>query len=598
MPFRSFIAVSTVCEQCRSVVVRKDFGVESLGTMPGLPHDLSPLQLGTQGRWKERAFTLVGRLRLHREEASWNQWCADFGDGSCGWIAETMGFFRVSFAQKAPELDRLSQTPAVGSSLKIRDDWWNVSDVKEARCIAAEGELPFPVKADATRRNVDLTGAPGQSGSIEMAAHGNHFLATEYALFDDLHLAGMRKVPGWDQDADVTDHRREAPPCPQCATPVSLRAEGLTMSAVCGSCGAVLDTSTPTLKKAGQVAQTTLALRPVLPLGTRGVLRQETWEVIGYNRRQGSERTWEEFLLFNPWLGFRSLVTSGGHWTLMRVLPGHHTEEMWDDRCFDLSFEEEVVTTDVLGEFYGSVKMSERVLVRDGICSPRILSRQHSLHLKETTWSGGVYVTDVQVAEAFNVVLPPPSKTSLDVGDRDSHGRPGTRPPFILVVLGLVLIQLCCLGYAFSTNVLNASLAYDAHAVDTTLTTPVFELEGSSAPLNVHALASDLPRGGSLALTGALVNARSQHITPLPLEAMNDNDADSELAVTLPAVSAGEYYPALCGGRLARHFHRLRASGGHAWRAVLVQLWGGPGAAFLVAGVAQVRPSDPAPQPC
>lgn len=565
VPFRSSISIFAVCEHCRSTVVRRDFNVETFGVMAELPPDLSPLQVGTQGYWNGRAFTLIGRLRLHWGDGSWSEWCADFGSGTIGWVAEAMGFFMVSFAHTAPEVARMTDPPRAGTRITLGGEQWLVTDVKEARCVAAEGELPFPVTPNAVRVGADLTGSRGQFGTIEITEGGNSFFAGEYAQFEDLNFTNLRKVPGWEQDAEITRHQSEAVGCPQCGAPVNLRAEGLSMSAVCGSCGTIADTSKPTLRNVGKVSATTLKLKPVLPIGTRGMLRDQPWEVIGYMRRKDRWCFWEEFLLFNPWLGFRYLVTYNGHWSLVRILPGHHTKEVLEGERFALFAQEEVRTTDVLGEFYWRVRVGERALVSDYVSPPRVLSREQSLAAKEVTkiggerieaydvtegrdlneitWSAGEYVEPYEVMQAFKVRLPPCSGVYLNEPNPHEEKWAEVRMTFVFAVLAYALVQMLCLGFGMKTKVLNTGLTYQADAVDKTLITNTFKVGGSSAPLNVTAYTNQLPLGAYLALKGALVNAKTQETTPviLPMTSYSGLE-DRTHEATLPAMPGGDYY--------------------------------------------------------
>ncbi|MGV3662617.1 MAG: DUF4178 domain-containing protein [Prosthecobacter sp.] len=543
VPFRSSISIFAVCEHCRSTVVRRDFNVESFGTMAELPPDLSPLQVGTQGYWNGRGFTLIGRLRLHWGDGSWSEWCADFGNGTVGWIAEAMGFFMVSFAHTAPEAERFIDPPRGGTRVTLGGTQWLVIDVKETRCVAAEGELPFPMRLNAVRVGADLTGVRGQFGTLEITESGNSFFVGEYAQFEDLNFTNLRKVPGWEQDAEITRQRSEAVGCPQCGAPVNLRAEGLSMSAVCGSCGTIADTSKPVLRDIGKVSATTLKLKPILPIGTRGMLRGQPWEVIGYMKRKDRWCFWEEFLLFNPWLGFRYLVTYKGHWSLVRILPGHHTNHVWEGEHFAKFAQEEAKTTDVLGEFYWRVKVGERVLLTDYISPPRILSREQSQELNEITWSGGEYIDHDEVAQAFKARLPEPSGTYLNQPNPHQQHWREVRSTFIFLALGYVLIQILCLGFGAKTKVLNTGLTYQVDAVDKTLITEQFKLSGWSAPLNVTAYTNQLPLGTYLALKGALVNARTQQSIPLSLPMTTYAGlADLTHETTLPSVPGGTYY--------------------------------------------------------
>lgn len=548
MPFRSSIAIFAVCEHCHSSVVRKDFKVETFGIMAELPPDLSPLQIGTKGHYAGRGFTLIGRLRLHWGEGSWNEWCADFGGGTLGWIAEAMGFYMISFEQTALEAASINPNAQAGAQLTLAGQRWQVNDVKKARCIAAEGELPYAVAPNAERLGMDLTGPGGAFGTLEISGEQRTFYAGHYAQFEELNFTELRKVPGWDQQAEITRHQSAAENCPNCAAPVQIRAEGLSMSAVCGSCATILDTSKPGLAAIGGVMKSTLQIKPVLHIGTRGVLKGEMWEVIGFMRRKDQWCSWDEFLLFNPWLGFRFLVTFRGHWSLVRILPGHHTFDRWEGERFSLFAREEVTTMSVLGEFYWRVRSGEKVQLTDYIAPPRVLSAEFSKELNEVAWSGGEYIDYLEVQRAFlqdGTKLPHPNGRYLNEPNPHMQRWREARPAFFLTLAAYVLIQMLCLGFASRSKVMDqAGLAYQSAAADKTIVTPPFTLSGGSAPLHVHSEAGMIPTGGYLALKGSLVNADTQQTIPLMLPMTNYAALAEEQRsdVVLPAVPAGKYY--------------------------------------------------------
>ena len=64
--------------------------------------------------------------------------------------------------------------------------------------------------------------------------------------------------------------------------------------------------------------QITSAERPLIPLGARGKIRGTDYEVIGFERRtievDGIRYHWNEYVLFNPYKGFRYLTEYNGHW--------------------------------------------------------------------------------------------------------------------------------------------------------------------------------------------------------------------------------------------------------------------------------------------
>src|SRR4051812_37986615 len=124
------------------MVVRKDVNVELLGTMAQLPPDLSPLQIGTRGRWHEKPFQIIGRLRVSWVDGSWNEWYAVFDDGQTGWIGEAQGIFTVAFACGDEHLPASPRKCRAGQSLELAGHHWTVTDIKKTTSLAGEGELP------------------------------------------------------------------------------------------------------------------------------------------------------------------------------------------------------------------------------------------------------------------------------------------------------------------------------------------------------------------------------------------------------------------------------------------------------------------------
>ena len=44
--------------------------------------DASPIQVGTEGIWKNSAFVVTGRIIYEYENGGWNEWHLSFNDGS------------------------------------------------------------------------------------------------------------------------------------------------------------------------------------------------------------------------------------------------------------------------------------------------------------------------------------------------------------------------------------------------------------------------------------------------------------------------------------------------------------------------------------
>src|SRR5215471_6736768 len=105
--------------------------------------------------------------------------------------------------------------------------------------------------------------------------------------------------------------------CPGCGAALTVRGFEHTVTVVCPQCLAILDAKDPRLKiLQGFKDKTRVTL--LMPLGSRGNWRGAVYEVIGYQRRtvrvEGIDYSWSEYLLFNPYKGFRCLTEYNGHW--------------------------------------------------------------------------------------------------------------------------------------------------------------------------------------------------------------------------------------------------------------------------------------------
>src|SRR5262249_52710935 len=145
------------------------------------------------------------------------------------------------------------------------------------------------------------------------------------------------------------------------------------------------------------------------PLGARGHLFGTDWEIIGYSERGDRRDTysWSEYLLFNPWRGFRFLVESDRHWTFVEMLRkdvGDFVDSRrlsYEGRTYKLFFRDIVKINYVLGEFYWRVTLDETARVEDYVSPPYVLSMEESG--QDVIWSQGTYVPPEEIRSAFNI---------------------------------------------------------------------------------------------------------------------------------------------------------------------------------------------------
>ncbi len=360
--------------------------------------------------------------------------------------------------------------------------------VKQTKCQAGEGELPFVIKPDVERTSTDITDGAGGFGTIELSGDGPELYLGEYVTFDALKLNNLRPVPGWNAEVAEEKNRTAALACPSCGAAVTLRAAGQTMSAVCGSCGTVIDTASPSLAIIQEASTNQRTVAQLIPIGQRGKLSGVEYEIIGVMERRDQYSHWSEYLLFNPWQGFRWLVYYAGHWTFVTLLSAmpdvtsnRFTNDGHDYRLFARGRAE---VTGVLGEFYWKVKRGEKVDASDYVCPPYILSKESYPDLEEFTWSQGIYIKPAVLKEAFGVkTLPEPQGTYLNQPNPYEKGWGGIKWAFMLALGALLLIEVLFAVTRTQVQVASSDFVFDrskipptplpaAAATDPTLPTP------------------------------------------------------------------------------------------------------------------------------
>src|SRR5258708_11702814 len=176
--------------------------------------------------------------------------------------------------------------------------------------------------------------------------------------------------------------KAKAVECPNCGGPVERRGFGHTLTIVCPQCKTLLDASTPLLQILQKIEDLQSAREPKIPLGTRGNFRGVAWEVIGFQTRgveaDGETFAWDEYLLFNPYNGFRYVTEYNGHWnwvTPMEPLPvrtsvGGKPAVQLEGGVFKHYSGAEAETVFVLGEFPCRVTMRDKVVADDFVDRP------------------------------------------------------------------------------------------------------------------------------------------------------------------------------------------------------------------------------------
>jgi len=196
--------------------------------------------------------------------------------------------------------------------------------------------------------------------------------------------------------------------CPSCGGTIAIKAAGYSVTVACQYCGSVLDVANPDVKVIEEYHQAALSLP--LPIGSRGTLFDVEWEVVGYLSRSDGAANWSEYLLFNPYGGYRWLVHAEGDWQYGTMLfdqpDGDNDSVTWRGRRFTRDYPPAATTTDrVVGEFYWRVRARDTVQAMTYSRGDETLSVEWSAD--ESNWTQLVRVHEHDLLVAFGRAATP-----------------------------------------------------------------------------------------------------------------------------------------------------------------------------------------------
>jgi len=400
--FRSAASVMAVCEYCRTAVLKEAAAVRDIGKIAPVFEDYSPLQIGVSGRWEKSGFTVVGRLQLRYGAGYWNEWRVLLDDGSDAWLSDASGQYVFTtprvHTQLLPRFEELR--PGLGCT--FAGNRYVAADVRTARCVAGEGELPFRVgdgwelkAADFRWRDRFVTLDYSEGGAP--AVYAGHAVTLE-----ELHCQLLRSP---DDVKDAAGRYRGATVplnCPGCGSGIEYRA-GMATHVICPSCHAEVDCAgekAEVLAKHEQIERVTTTLR----LGDEGKIGAMQWTVIGLANHKEVDAdepsTWVEYLLFNAKLGLMWLVEADDEWSRVKVL------DVWPEAAGKgLRFMGDIYgpvyqyvgeVTYAAGNFNWQVQVGDRVSITDYAYGEKHLNEETSN--EEITWS---FAQPVEAAEVL-----------------------------------------------------------------------------------------------------------------------------------------------------------------------------------------------------
>jgi Zn finger protein HypA/HybF involved in hydrogenase expression len=412
--FQKGSTIVLVCPFCRSAIARTDRGLEDLGKVAEITESLSSLRVGLSGVWRGQHFELTGRIRkLHELGGFWDEWYAVFSNGWIGWLAEAQGKFYLTFYQALSPENRLpgfeqlqlGQTvPQIPSKTPLM-----VAEKGTATAVTAEGEIPFKFIPGATFDYADLSGEGDVFGTIDYGKPEPQVLIGQQLDLDEVGLSNARP-----KAAEAQSVEAKAISCPHCAAPLELVAPDRSQRVTCQFCNSLLDVNQGNLTFLNAL-KTEQKFSLDLVVGSEGAFENfaggAKFKLIGAMTRSVTfdiKYFWNEYLLYNPLIGFRWLVQSDGHWNYVEPVNVADVKESavsdllvtFNEQDFRIYQDTTATVEYVTGEFYWRVTQGETVRAIDYVAPPRMLSKETAD--KEINWSLGTYLKQEEVEKAFN----------------------------------------------------------------------------------------------------------------------------------------------------------------------------------------------------
>jgi len=199
--FRWSGAVQTICPYCKAVLVRRDVDLEKVGMVSDLPPTSSPIQLGTEGRWRKDGFVVVGRIVYRYERGGWNEWYLRTTSGADAWLSDAQGDLAISTRSAAstelPTADQLR----VGQSYTLDNARFRVASLTRAHYAGVEGELPFESwnRDDALFADLDSEGSGDELrfATIDYSDETPVAYVGSYVELEQLAARNLRRIEGW-----------------------------------------------------------------------------------------------------------------------------------------------------------------------------------------------------------------------------------------------------------------------------------------------------------------------------------------------------------------------------------------------------------------
>lgn len=194
--FKWSSSVQTVCTYCNSIVIRTDVDLQKVGTVADLPADSSPIQIGTEGIFRNKAFTVAGRIIYEYELGTWNEWHVVQQDGTDAWLSDAQNQYCYTLATPHKDLPQAGDV-RVGGRYVWDGIPFSVTAITEANYRGVQGELPFQYWDKTKALFADCMSTKGDFATLDYSDDEPVLYRGAMVDFDALKLKNLRTFEGW-----------------------------------------------------------------------------------------------------------------------------------------------------------------------------------------------------------------------------------------------------------------------------------------------------------------------------------------------------------------------------------------------------------------
>jgi hypothetical protein len=189
-------SVQTVCEYCKSILVRTDLDLKKVGEVADLPPDVSPIQLNVEGVYRNKSFLVTGRILYEYDQGGWNEWHVVMNDGTSAWLSDAQEEYAVSFPISGQKLPAESQLQT-GQQYNWNGNSYSLSAITKAHYRGVQGELPFEYWDKTDVLFADFRSSSRKFATLDYSDEEPVLYLGEFVEFEDLKMKNLRQYEGW-----------------------------------------------------------------------------------------------------------------------------------------------------------------------------------------------------------------------------------------------------------------------------------------------------------------------------------------------------------------------------------------------------------------